>query len=487
MMKPTDEQLAALELFLGGDSMVVEAGAGTGKTSTLRLFAAATRRRGRYLAFNKAIVTDVQGTISSRVTASTAHSLAFQAIGKRYAHRLRSPRMAPWEIAKNLDIRQIAIKYGEQRKVLGEQYLGGHVMKAVTIFCQTVDETPTRRHFPYIDGIDFPTAEGKRTYDNNNLLAAALEPAMQKAWVDLQQLDGRMRFNHEHYLKIWQLSHPRIPTDFILFDEAQDANPVMAAVVDEQEHAQRVYVGDSCQAIYEFTGAVNTLEKLDTEHRRFLTQSFRFGPEIAAVANEILELLDAPLRLSGLPTIASEVRELDDDDTPDAILTRTNAQAVTSLLDWIAKGVRPHLVGGGREVSSFARGARDLQEKGQTGHPELACFDSWGQVQEYVRSDAQGDELALLVRLVDDFGVETILGAVDGMPREDDAELVISTAHKAKGREWNVVQLAGDFAFPEPSIQELRLRYVASTRARYILDDSAVYPETDATAEPAPA
>ena len=51
----------------------------------------------------------------------------------------------------------------------------------------------------------------------------------------------------------------------MLFDEAQDANPVIAAIVAAQEHAQLVYVGDSQQQIYEFTGARNAIENIKAE------------------------------------------------------------------------------------------------------------------------------------------------------------------------------------------------------------------------------
>ena len=60
----------------------------------------------------------------------------------------------------------------------------------------------------------------------------------------------------------------------------------------------------------------------------------------------------------------------------------------------------------------------------------------------------------------------------------DGADLVISTAHKSKGREWKSVRLMDDFlrsspsgesnAGPDPS--ELRLLYVALTRAKEQLD-----------------
>src|SRR5262245_28213197 len=115
--------------------MVIEAGAGTGKTSTLRLLAASTLRRGHYLAFNKAIVEDVKGTITRRVTASTAHSLAFRAVGRPYAPRLNAPRMAGWDIAQRLDVRGHVVKTPMGSKHLGDGYLGGLVLRAVTIFC----------------------------------------------------------------------------------------------------------------------------------------------------------------------------------------------------------------------------------------------------------------------------------------------------------------------------------------------------------------
>lgn len=59
------------------------------------------------------------------------------------------------------------------------------------------------------------------------------------------------------------------------------------------------------------------------------------------------------------------------------------------------------------------------------------------------------------------------------MPTEASADVVISTAHKSKGREWQSVQLAGDFPDEAAgSDAELRLLYVAATRGRLELDVS---------------
>lgn len=50
---PTTEQQAAIDAFTAGGTVVVHAGAGTGKTSTLRLLAAARHARSSTLGFRR--------------------------------------------------------------------------------------------------------------------------------------------------------------------------------------------------------------------------------------------------------------------------------------------------------------------------------------------------------------------------------------------------------------------------------------------------
>ena len=475
MFDPTPEQAHAVELFASGESMVIEAGAGTGKTATLELLADhATNRSGQYIAFNKAIVVEAQAKFPSNVRASTAHSLAYQAVGKKYAKRLRAPRMKSHIIARTLGV--TGVELDEIHLQAG--YLAGLVMQGVTRFCQSGDREIEAKHFPFVTGID-PINEG-RFGVNNVVLAETHVPAMRRAWADLTDPNGALPFKHDHYLKLYQLTDPTITADFVLFDEAQDANPVIAAIVAAQTHAQLVYVGDSQQSIYGFTGARNALAKVDTDHRALLTQSFRFGPAVASEANAVLAQIDgAELRLTGSPDIESVVGDVAD---PRAILTRTNATAVNEVIAQQANGRRPHLVGGGDTVLRFARAAEELMNGQRTYHPELACFRDWVEVQSYVKDDVQGDDLALLVRLVDNFGTDVITEALGAMPAEAKADVTVSTAHKSKGREWASVRLADDFVKKPkngeepapPTDDELRLRYVAVTRARFALDNSAL-------------
>jgi len=202
-----------------------------------------------------------------------------------------------------------------------------------------------------------------------------------------------------------------------------------------------------------------------------LSQSFRFGPAIAELANRVLDQLEekTPLRLRGLPTINSEIKPI---AAPTAILCRTNGAAISHLLQALGQNRRPFLVGGGADVVAFVEAAKALQDGRGTGHPELACFADWSEVQRYVKDD-EGEDLKLMVKLIDQFGCDVILDALRRMPAERDADVVISTAHKSKGREWDEVKLASDFPTLSKSCDaDLKLLYVALTRAKLVLDVS---------------
>src|SRR5690554_1096623 len=139
---PTSEQEAALTAFGTGDSFVIEAGAGTGKTSTLELLARSTPRRGQYVAFNKAIVLDAADRFPASTACNTAHSLAFRAVGREFSHRLQSRRMSPTQLARELGIDPFVVRVGSQAKRLAPGFLAGLVMRGVTRFCQSADPEP---------------------------------------------------------------------------------------------------------------------------------------------------------------------------------------------------------------------------------------------------------------------------------------------------------------------------------------------------------
>lgn len=467
-LQPTDEQKAILSAAIKSPSVLaLEAGAGTGKTSTLRLIGDILPGNGQYTAFNTALVAESKEKfIGTRVSCNTTHSLAFRSEGKKFSHRLNGVRTRSEQIAQMLGIEEINL---ENRR-LASGFLASQVIGTVRRFCQSADREIDQNHFKYIDGIDIPSSDGRRTYDNNLKVREYLLPYARKAWDDLSREDGQLPFAHDYYVKSWQLNKPVIAADYILLDEAQDTAPVMLDIL-KQQVCPIILVGDTCQQIYEWRGAINAMAAFPNAETRFLTQSFRFGQAIADVANKVLSSLSepAPLRLKGRPDRHSKIETLAD---PTAILTRTNALAVASLLEAIAYGKKPFLVGGSSDVITFIEGAQALQEQRSTGHPDLACFNSWSEVQEYASQD-EGQDLRLMVKLINKFGCKPILEALRNMPSEESANIVISTAHKSKGRQWDKVKLASDFpTLSKSNDGDLRLLYVALTRAKFSLDVS---------------
>lgn len=507
-MEPTEEQGVAKGLFFRGHPIIkIEAGAGTGKTTTLRMLgesvpnrADGTRRRGVYVAFNKAIVEAAKRSMPRNVECSTAHALAMRAVGRAYAGRLNSSkRMRSSEIARHLGVAPLTLYLPTGNKQLAAGFLAGYVQRALTTFCQTADMEPGEQHFRYLDGIDQPDKDGRRTWTNNRAVRAHCLRALHRAWADAQNLNGTLPFQHGYYVKMWQLlpdvdGRPGayIDADFIMFDEAQDASPVLLDVVLRQRgHARLVFVGDSNQQINEFTGAVNALARVPApaEHTAWLTQSFRFGARIAGVANYLLDALNAEVRLTGNPALDGHIGPV---EQPASILTRKNATAVEAFLSATAAGRTPWLIGGGVDVVRFAEAAQQLKDGERTYHPELACFETWEEVQRYVDEDEQGGELKLMVDLIDRFTPEKIIAALAGMPKDgppEGTDLVVGTAHKAKGLEFDSVQLAGDFFgddLEDLEDGELRLLYVACTRAKLALDITAVKVLKDVPTTPAP-
>lgn len=75
-----EEQRRAIELFQLSEGLRIDAYAGTGKTTTLRLIADNTSDRGLYLAFNRSIAEEAGGRFPKRVRCSTIHSIAFRGV-----------------------------------------------------------------------------------------------------------------------------------------------------------------------------------------------------------------------------------------------------------------------------------------------------------------------------------------------------------------------------------------------------------------------
>lgn len=474
-LKPTAEQAAIVAAARTGEDLVVVAGAGSGKTSTQRMVGSAMpNRKGYYIAYNRAIAGDAKGTFPPNVNCSTAHSLAFRAVGFKYQARLTDSRVPAWRVAEILGMTGMLLDediVGDTkftRVSLDPKHLAVIARDTVQTFCNSADAYITEDHVPW---------EAKLSRKQNKALVQRVLPYARRIWDDLNQTDGgQMRFEHDHYLKMWHLSGAQLPADFILLDEAQDANPVIASIVQNQRSAQKILVGDPAQQIYAWRGAIDAMDAFDGL-RLPLSQSFRFGPAIAFEANRWLAKLGA-FRITGHPGIDSLVGPV---DPARAILCRSNAGALSEVIYAQSIGLNVALVGGGRELRYMAQAALQLQNNQPTSHRELMLFKNWSEVQDFVQNERGGSDLKVFVKLIDTYGAETVLTIIDNLVEEQTADVIVSTAHKAKGREWESVRVGPDFErdpdapnFQLP-LEEARLAYVTVTRAKLHLDPGGLH------------
>lgn len=461
---PTAEQQAAIDAFLAGKDLVVEAGAGCGKTTVLKMLAdAAPEQRILYAAFNRVTADEAGASFASHVTCSTLHSLAYRAVGHQFRDRLNAPRVPPWTVAKLLGV------YGPL--YLGEVSLppmaiASHVADTVRRFCMSADEEIHAKHVARVPGAE----------EYGGKLQQYIVPLARKMWADVSDPRGR-KFNHSHdaYAKLHALSKPTLPYSTIFVDEAQDTTDMVAALIEAQD-CQKVWVGDSAQALYGFRGARDQMSRVKVDTRLPLSQSFRFGQAVADEANRWLALLGSPLRLKGFEQIESSLGTVEE---PDAILCRTNASVILEAISAREDGKSYALASGSDEIEKFVTAADKLKNGKRVLHPELSAFEDWDQVQEYSRT-SDGRHIGTMVRLIDEHGIDAIRGVAREAVPESVADVTISTSHRAKGREWNKVRVGNDFEAQvnedgEITRESCMLNYVTVTRAQHVLDRGGLF------------
>lgn len=461
-MKLTDEQEAAIDVFRRGETAKVNAFAGTGKTTTLEHMARSRSSKGLYLAFNTSIAAEAQQRFPAHVDARTTHSYALKHLSPllREGSGKVGRSLNGNQIAELLKIRDIAV--GSKLTVTSRS-VGHLVVRTVNRFCRSGDPVISALHVPTYGKL-FACDEGLRDAFFDEVAELAVH-----TWQRMQTPDDPTPLDHDGYLKLWSLSQPIIDADFVLLDEAQDSNEAVLGVLAAQK-CQVIYVGDRHQQIYEWRGAVNAMDKVAVKAEADLTQSFRFGPLVANVANCILSRLDEPKQVIGNPRVDSRINE----GCVSAVLCRTNAGVLNVVLEELSRNRVPYVEKGVDDLSRLLKDVERLRAGRPGASDEFFGFANWREVEDFAQTD-DGEALRLIVSLVRKFGEGVLLEKLGRVARHaSGAEFTVSTAHKAKGLEWPGVEIYQDFVRKDehgnalliPGEAESRLLYVATTRAK---------------------
>jgi hypothetical protein len=448
------------------DKLLVQAFAGTGKTTTLVGYATQhASLKMLYLCYNKPVELTAKGRFPRNVICKTAHGLAYAVYGSQYTAKQTN----------NLRLTDIARAINTQ-----DWELVRDVLTTLNNFMASADNELGRVHFPRFQGQRMLTSAQERFLNNALSVAKTIWSRM----IDLQ--DTGMSINHDGYLKLYQLSKPDLSERFkvILLDEGQDVNPVIADLVKIQR-IRKVTVGDPHQQIYRFRGAEDALNSdwMADAERHYLTQSFRFGPAVAHVANIILFYKGETRKLQGLGPSTLVKRALPEDLPHRTFIHRTVTGVIENALRLVTSQPNIYWVGG---IDSYS--LRDLEDLYLFSRNRNQDVQNRKLLRDY-RDFTQYVEIAEVSQDTEMLRSIKIITAYPDLPQriqtlrarsvdnELDATITLTTGHKSKGLEWDFVSLYDDFSADplSPDIDqgrkddELNLLYVAVTRAMKIL------------------
>lgn len=505
---PTPEQEAILEAVANrnGPSVLVEAGAGCAKTSTLTLASERVHVHSLAIAFNKRIADELSKRLPGNFTCKTMNGLGHGA----------------WASARGLRANGLQIDDKKSGKLITEVckhnriQLNGDLWDFTRLLfreaqIQGLVPEPFGSQF---DTLVSDTRDGWQSLADNLVMSEddfdlVWEIAREALVADIKlAYQGIISYDDQIYCST-MLGGRFFKYAMVFVDEDQDLSPLQIRMVKQSlmPEARILAVGDKCQSIYAFRGAVGqAAEQIRALRSDWvdlpLMTSFRVPQLVADRQREHVPMFRAhgtnavgqikslgnQLEFEGwnwkqltdiLPEWPSEI----------AILCRTNAPLLSMAFKLIRQGVGCHVLG--RDIS---KGLKALTKK-LFPDDNTPADTIRGKVTEWLNREISKAHLNDNPDAAEKFNdkAESILVILDSAECADAGQLrrqidrlfdrdsgvvTLSTIHKAKGLEWPSVLHLDPFRLPSRWAlkqggraleQERNLKYVAETRTKHTL------------------
>jgi F-box protein, helicase, 18 len=463
-------------------NLLINAVAGSGKTSTLIGYAERNpKKKILYLAFNKSVKLEAEHKFSEKalknVKVTTAHSLALRHFANNQLKIRQGSSYSAFD-AKNI--------LGFKRKdIIADMKYGKHVIDMVNCFCNSSASKVIE-----MDYLSF-LKEGK---DKEFVKVNYGELLLSSRQFLGKMMNNEIEISHDFYLKQFQLSSPKYPFDTLFFDEGQDASAVMLDVFLNQK-GDRIIVGDEHQQIYRWRYAVNALREVDFA-KTHLNTSFRFPQSIADLAKNILEtksLLSNTIGEISMPDIKG--RGDSAEIATNAIVGRTNSALLVEAINLLIENKAVSKVYFEGNFSSYTYADEGgsiydvlnlyLDKRKKIRDPLIKSFKSLFELEQYA-DETEDSPMKGLIHIVNTYKKElpSLIKKIKEHHVADDskeeAEVVFSTVHKAKGMEYDEVTLLNDFLGEErlktllngeevdlnKLEEDINILYVAATRTK---------------------
>lgn len=485
-------------------NLIIEARAGTGKTSTLIEVCKDIGSGAAFLAFNKAIAVEIQRKLAAenisdkQVKGATFHSVGFQAWVRHAPDCARNVRGEKLSIlAEKIGMPKMFHAFCTKLVSLAKQACVGAIPELSIdddfIWQQIID------HHDLMDLM--PENDWEQTQmDEEEWRETGLAWALKLLKQSIVEAPSLVDFDDMIYmplyagLRFWQY-------DWVLVDEAQDTNRARREISKKllRPGGRLIAVGDRHQAIYGFTGADS--DALDLIQQDFqcsllpLTVTYRCAENIVRLAQTWVP--DIEWHPGAPPGILRDTDYLQFLEGPvpkpgDAILCRNTKPLVQLAFYYLRRHIPCHVEGreiGGALITLIKKFRVDTIAELQVKldeHLDQQRARLLAQHKE-AKLGQLTDKIETIQVLADTFDTKDrpyqLIALIDSMFKDGDnlpkMTMTLSTIHKAKGREWDTVYILGrSTLMPSPYArqewqleQERNLMYVAVTRAKNTLVD----------------
>lgn len=482
----SDEQLPIFGEFKTGRShFVVEARAGTGKTTTIEHgISLAPEEKKVYLAFNKKNVLEAKAKIKD----PTCQVMSLNGLGYRFVCSNWKGVVADDEV--EFDRIKAVISADRQLKAL--QYAPLGIIRDIVAYAKN-----TKPFASLNDLVAMAEAKGYEPEDKQEqrgwttLIFCRIAHAVMEASKVLDK-KNRISFNDQLWLPI-VMKWARPWFNMVVVDECQDMNPVQLLLAQRacKPSGRIVLVGDPRQAIYGFRGAdVNGMERLKTELRAKtfpLTTTYRCARSIVELAQKLVpDYQAAPTAPEGQISEMSITTVTENAFPGDAIISRTNAPLMRLCLGFLKKGIRAYIEG--RDVGASLTNIHKRFEQNENSVEYIHAVQEWAvdRIRKVVGEPASdtfkaavsliSDQAETLIALAEESATPAEIGGRLGSLFSDSEKegpgraVVLSSVHKAKGLEWTRVFLVQETFkhcnWSSTVSENNNIAYVAVTRAK---------------------
>lgn len=462
-MKPTQEQIKIYEEIENTENhVVINAGAGTGKTTTIVSASQRINCNAAFLAFNKSIATELAERLPSNVEAKTFHAFGFAAIRNAGLRTKVNNRKCHYIV----------------QELLGKDCYTAPITKLVSLVKGSM-----------IDGKD--VASIRKLIDEYNISFESYREEEQaiQAIPSILTLCKTQTYHIDFDDMIWLPlvnNYPLPHYDMVFVDEAQDFNEMQRELIVRVVNGGRcIIVGDRNQAIYGFRGADSNsisrfIDRLTVESDRDITElplsiSWRCPKSVVAEANRYVSEFTCPDEaIDGAVFVNAQFNP----QAQDMVLCRYNAPLVGAFYDLISEGKSAYILG--RDMTKgLVKAVQKITKNNHMGVDEFKqlfvqdfefnyakLMNNNKQNQAFALEDKK-DCIMIFVEKATTVGgiIEEIKRVFDG---NDKGEIMLSTVHKAKGLEADNVYILATERMPHPKggTEENNICYVAITRAK---------------------